>query len=107
MRVENLKAVIARTDVRGNGKRRYRHMARHKIILTSIAVLLLVGLTSFKDDSRFTDDFLEFWTDVKDNYAYFDKKHTDWDKVKAIYLLQAQNAKNRNELITVFENALE
>lgn len=82
-------------------------MKRHKIIITSIAVLLLTGWTSFKGDTKFADDFLEFWTDVKDNYAYFDKKHTDWDKVKTVYLSQAQNAKNRNELITVFENALE
>ena len=82
-------------------------MKRHKIIFTCIAVLLLTGWTSFKNDNKYADDFLEFWTDVKDNYAYFDKKHTDWDKVKTVYLPQAENAKNRNELITIFENALE
>lgn len=86
---------------------RHRHMKRHKIIFTCIAVLLLTGWTSFKNDNKYADDFLEFWTDVKDNYAYFDKKHTDWDKVKTVYLPQAENAKNRNELITIFENALE
>jgi len=82
-------------------------MKRHKIIFTSITILLLTGLTSFKHDTKFADDFLKFWTDVKDNYAYFDKKQTDWNKVKTIYLQQVQNAKNRNELITVFENVLE
>ncbi len=49
----------------------------------------------------------QFWTAVKDNYAYFDKKHTDWDKVKSVYLPQAENAKNKDELITIFENAIE
>ena len=86
---------------------RQRHMKRHKIISASIAVLLLTGWTTFKNDNKYADDFLEFWTDVNENYAYLDKKHTDWDKVKTIYLPQAQNAKNRNELISVFENALE
>ena len=35
------------------------------------------------------------------------KKHTDWNKVKTVYLPQAENAQNENELITIFENALE
>ena len=83
---------------------RHRHMTRHKIILISI-IILLTGLTSFKYDSMFADDFLEFWNDVKDNYSYFDKKHTDWDKVKTIYLPQAQNTKNKNELITAGKSA--
>jgi C-terminal processing protease CtpA/Prc len=82
-------------------------MTRYKIIFASIAVLLLTGCASYKGDTKFADDFLEFWTDVKDNYAYFDKKQTDWDKVRTVYLPQAKNAKNRDELITVFENALE
>ncbi len=88
-------------------KTRHKHMTRHKIIFTAITILLLTGLTSFKHDNKFADDFLEFWTDVKDNYAYFDKKHTDWNKVKTVYLPQAENAQNENELITIFENALE
>jgi C-terminal processing protease CtpA/Prc len=82
-------------------------MRQHKIILAFITILLLTGLTCLKENTDFADDFLEFWIDVKDNYAYFDKKQTDWNKVKTIYLLQAQNAKNKSELITVFENAIE
>jgi C-terminal processing protease CtpA/Prc len=82
-------------------------MKQKQILFISIAFLFLTAMTSVKDNTQFVDDFLEFWTDVKDNYAYFHKKQTDWDKVKTVYLPQAQNAKNRNELITVFENALE
>jgi C-terminal processing protease CtpA/Prc len=91
----------------GHGAQQKNNMTPHKIIVTSIAILLLTGLTSFKHDTKFADDFLEFWNDVKDNYAYFDKKHTDWNKVKTVYLPQAANAKNKNELITIFENAVE
>ena len=85
----------------------HRHMTRNKIVFSSIAIFLLTAVTSFKQKSQFGDDFLEFWTDVKDNYAYFGKKHTAWDKVKTVYLPQAENAKNKNELITIFETALE
>ncbi|MEO8210652.1 MAG: S41 family peptidase [bacterium] len=85
-------------------------MKKYKIIFTSIAIfilLMLTGLTSFKYNNKFAEDFLQFWTDVKDNYAYFDKKNTDWEKVKNIYLPKAKNAKDERELITIFENALE
>lgn len=50
---------------------------------------------------------MEFWTVVKENYAYFDNKHTDWNKVREVYLPLAQNAADRKELITIFENAIE
>lgn len=81
-------------------------LKRYKMLM-SIAIILLIGLVSCGQDRKFGDDFLEFWTDVKNNYAYFHKKHTDWDKVKTVHLPQAEKAKNRNELITVFESAVE
>ena len=64
-------------------------------------------MASFNHSNEFADDFLEFWTDVNNNYAYFAKKHTDWNKVKNLYLPQAENAKNKNELISIFEKASE
>jgi C-terminal processing protease CtpA/Prc len=82
-------------------------MVRSKVLLSFIAILLLTAAVFFQQQNQFAGDFLEFWTTVKDNYAYFDKKHTDWDKVKSVYLPQAENAKNKDELITIFENAIE
>ncbi|MBK8549976.1 MAG: PDZ domain-containing protein [Ignavibacteria bacterium] len=64
-------------------------------------------LTSFKPGNEFGADFIEFWTVVKENYAYFENKNTDWDKVKEVYLPLAENAADRKELITIFENAIE
>src|SRR5688572_8756770 len=83
------------------GKARLRNMTQFKIIFASIAVLVLTECAWNKDDTDFADDFLKFWTDVRDNYAYFHKKHTDWNQVKTVYLPQAKNAKNRDELISV------
>jgi C-terminal processing protease CtpA/Prc len=77
------------------------------LLLISIVFLLLTALDPISKESKFANDFLQFWTDVKDNYAYFDNKHTDWDKVKMVYLPQAEKAKTRDELITIFENAIE
>jgi carboxyl-terminal processing protease len=95
-------------NVSGTGKDKHQeNMKKKQILFLSIAFLLLTAMTSLKSDNKYGDDFLEFWTDVKDNYAYFDKKHTDWEKVKNVYLPKAEKAQNRNELITVFENALE
>ena len=82
-------------------------MKLKQISIASIFFLFLTATTSLKSQYKFGDDFLQFWTDVRDNYAYFDKKHTDWNKVKTVYLPQAENAQNKNELITIFENALE
>jgi C-terminal processing protease CtpA/Prc len=70
-------------------------------------VLLLIIFSSYQPFNRSEKDFLEFWTDIKDNYAYFDKKQTDWEKVKTVYLPLAKSAGNRDALITVFENAIE
>ena len=79
-----------------------------QILLPSlIALLLLASLSSFTSHPRFADDFLEFWTDVKVNYAYFDQKHTNWEKVKTVYLAKAKKAKKRIDLVTVFEDAVE
>ena len=77
-----------------------------QLVRSLLTFFLLAIIISFKNDSPFAADFIEFWTDVKDNYAYFDKKHTDWNKVKTVYLPQAENAKNENELISIFEHAL-
>lgn len=78
-----------------------------KYLLLISIVFLLTAIIPAGKESKSADDFLQFWTDVKDNYAYFDKKHTDWDKVKTVYLPMAEKAKTRDDLITVFENAIE
>ena len=72
-----------------------------------IFFLLKCPMAIFPQENKYTEDFLQFWNDVNENYSYFDKKKTDWNKVKEYYLPQAGKAGNRNELITVFEHALE
>jgi len=66
----------------------------------------VICLTFCRSDI-YDDDFLEFWENARTNYAYFDKKHTDWNRVKTIYLKQAEDARDENEIIRIFENAIE
>jgi len=82
-------------------------MKANKFLIAIFSLVLISLFTSFKLSSDYADDFLEFWKDVKENYAYFDKKQTDWEKVKTVYLAKAELVKSRDELVTVFENAIE
>lgn len=76
-------------------------------LLGSLTVISLAFLFAFTGsrNSQYAEDFTEFWTDVNDNYAYFDKKQTDWNQVKELYLPMAEKAQNRDELINIFEKA--
>lgn len=87
-----------RNTVFGNGEadkfiNSNSHMKRYKIIFSFVAVFFMTAMTSFKHNIKFADDYIEFWTNVKNNYAYFSKKHTDWNKEKTVYLPQAENTK--------------
>ena len=82
-------------------------MKPEKFILFISSALILLILTSFKLDKQFGKDFIEFWTTVKKNYAYFDNKHTDWEKVRDVYLPIAEKVHTKAEFITVLENAIE
>lgn len=82
-------------------------MKKTQVLLSALGFLLFSSMTPPGKQNEFADDFLEFWKEVRDNYAYFHKKQTNWEKVKTLYLPLAEKAKSKEELITIFENALE
>lgn len=53
-----------------------------------VFLLLLLSQTIFAQN-KYREDFLEFWNDYNQHYAYFEKQGIDWNKVKEIYLPQA------------------
>lgn len=55
---------------------------------------------------QYKDDFNYFWTTMNEQYCYFDKKHVDWNQVKAIYQPQADTISSRNSLITLLEKMI-
>lgn len=53
-------------------------------------ICLLVGINTFSQQQPLTkqqykEDFEFFWTTIKENYCYWNKRQTDWQKVKEVY----------------------
>ncbi|MEA2205139.1 MAG: hypothetical protein QOE77_1915 [Blastocatellia bacterium] len=57
--------------------------------------------------AQLTQDFDYLWAQLRDNYAYFDKKETDWNRVRAVYRPRAAAATNKTEFITLLERVLD
>lgn len=72
----------------------------------AVAILILINGHSTFAQTKYQKDFREFWTDINDNYAYFDQQGIDWKKVKEIYEPQAEKISNDNEFIQLLENVL-
>jgi carboxyl-terminal processing protease len=66
-------------------------------------VLFLYTTDGYTQASPYKEDFNYFWNTIHDNYAYFNKKKIDWDKVKAIYAPQFDTVSSRNSFISVIE----
>ena len=60
----------------------------------------------YNNTDKLKQDFSFLWQAVNDDYAYFDNKKTDWDKVKEIYSEQTNSIKSRDEFVTLLENVL-
>ena len=56
---------------------------------------------------QFTQDLDFLWSKLRDNYAYFDKKETDWNRVKEAYRSRAAEVKSKTEFVTLLERVLE
>jgi C-terminal processing protease CtpA/Prc len=73
---------------------------------TKFLVPLLLLTTTLFSQPSYQKDFLEFWQDIKDNYAYLEQQQIDWNKVKTIYEPQSAKITDRNEFIRLLEKVL-
>jgi len=48
-------------------------------------------------------DFLFYWQTINDNFAYFNKQRTNWNKVKTIYQPAVDTIKNTNDFVHLLE----
>lgn len=55
---------------------------------------------------QYLEDFDFFWETIRDHYAYFNQKQTDWPQVRTIYRAQADTLHSRRALVRLLENAL-
>jgi C-terminal processing protease CtpA/Prc len=84
-----------------------------RLILYLTAAALLITLPSSAAHSQeftpeqFTQDFDYLWSQLRDNYAYFDKKKTDWGRVRELYRPRAARVGGRREFVTFLEKVLD
>jgi C-terminal processing protease CtpA/Prc len=79
-----------------------------------LVIALLVGLCWITactqqpySSEQFTSDFDFMWSSLRDNYAYFDKKETDWNKVRALYRPLFAEVKSRSDFVSLLEKVLD
>jgi dihydrofolate reductase len=58
-------------------------------------------------NEQFTQDFDYLWSQLRGNYAYFDKKETDWGLGREVYRPRFAGIKTKREFITLLESVLE
>jgi len=56
---------------------------------------------------QYEEDFDYLWQSISDDYAYFDQKQTDWQKVREIYRPQLTAIRTRNDFVGLLESILE
>lgn len=56
---------------------------------------------------QFAQDFDHLWAQLRDNYAYFDRKETDWEAVRHYYRPRVAAVGGRREFVTFLERVLE
>lgn len=56
---------------------------------------------------QYEEDFDYLWQNIADDYAYFDRKQTDWQRVKEIHRPLLGGIRTRNEFVGFLEAVLE
>ena len=71
-------------------------------------LLVLTFASSFLLGQQLTtqaykEDFAFFWNTLQENYAYFDKKQTNWHQVKAYYEQALDTVKSKQDFVNFLE----
>ena len=77
-----------------------------KLFINSIFLVLLFATNTLFSQTNYQKDFIEFWTDIDNHYAYLDQQDIDWEKVREIYEPKAAKVSNDYEFIQFLESVL-
>jgi len=78
------------------------------LLLVLMACLCCSNVTAQQSPAEpFTADFDTMWAELRDGYAYFDTKETDWNKVREWYRPKSTEIKSRSEFVTLLERVLD
>jgi carboxyl-terminal processing protease len=82
-----------------------------RVLLGAVLLNIPVYSGSYSQENvtpeQFTQDFDYLWSQLKDKYAYFDKKETDWNVVREVYRPRVAEVGNKREFVTLLERVLE
>lgn len=80
-----------------------------RVVIFLLACLCCTNVTAQQTltSEQFTADFDSMWSGLRDKYAYFDKKETDWNKVRELYRPKLAGVKSRSDFVTLLERVLD
>ena len=76
------------------------------LLLIITTPICMIGQTGKMTMERYREDFHYFWKSINEEYSYFDKKQTDWQKVKEIYSPAIDSVTTREQFVSNIEKAL-
>ncbi len=56
-----------------------------------------------RGQNKFQNDFLFYWETIDENFAYFDRQKTNWEKVKSFYQPAADTIQTESDFIHLLE----
>lgn len=77
-----------------------------KFQINLIVLILFLTCNSMFAQTKYQKDFVEFWTDINNHYAYLQQQKIDWNKVREIYEPQAAIISDDDEFIQLLETIL-
>jgi carboxyl-terminal processing protease len=86
-----------------------------RLIVVAVLILLPLGgcpVSGFdvpptRAQQPYEEDFDVLWMQIGTSYAYFDKKTTDWKRVKVLYRPRLQDVATREDFIALLEQVME
>ncbi len=79
-------------------------MNKQQLFIFIISLFFCPPIMAQETPTKYQKDFEDYWTTVKNNFAYFDRQQTDWEKVKTIYQPIVDTITNKKSFIRVLEN---
>lgn len=67
------------------------------------AAIICLALNPVSGQTIYQKDFTYYWQTIKDNFAYFQKQHTNWDTVKIIYQPAVDTITTKDSFIHLLE----
>lgn len=77
-----------------------------KFLTRSILLVLIFAGNSILAQTKYQKDFIEFWTDIHNHYAYLEQQDIDWNKVRELYEPQTEKISTNDEFIQLLENVI-